>query len=103
MQHTDTDTDTDAKVMACRQLAMEQNQKLFYEANALNRSSFDLLEQPDLDSEMFDEYLRLRGKAEALFGEAIEHLGVVNEHFPAPTASVATEGGTVPSREKEVA
>lgn len=94
---------THAKMMACRQLAMEQNQKLFNEANALSNSAFDLLEHPDFDSEMFDEYLRLRGKAEALFGEAIEHLGVLNEHFPAPTASVAAEGGTVASREKEVA
>lgn len=101
MQHTDTDTD--AKVMACRQLAMEQNQKLFYEANALNRSSFDLLEQPDLDSEMFDEYLRLRGKAEALFREAIDHLGVLNKHFPAPTVSVAHDGGKVAKSEKEIA
>ena len=99
MQHNNSHT----KMMACRQLAMEQNQKLFNQANALSNSAFDLLEHPDFDSEMFDEYLRLRGKAEALFGEAIEHLGVVNEHFPAPTASVATEGGTVPSREKEVA
>lgn len=99
MQYNHTHT----KMMACRQLAMEQNQKLFNEANALSKSAFDLLEHPGFDSEMFDEYLRLRGKAEALFGEAIEHLGVVNEHFPAPTASVATEGGTVPSREKAVA
>lgn len=67
--------DIDAKMTACRQLAMEQNQKLFNEANALSRSAFDLLEQPDFDSEMFDEYLRLRGKAEALFQEAPDHLG----------------------------
>lgn len=99
MQYNHTHT----QMMACRQLAMEQNQKLFNEANALSKSAFDLLEHPDFDSEMFDEYLRLRGKAEALFGEAIEHLSVVNEHFPAPTASVAAEGGTVPSCEKEVA
>ena len=38
MQHNDIDE----KTMACRQLAMEQNQKLFNEANALSRSAFDL-------------------------------------------------------------
>lgn len=99
MQHNDID----AKMMACRQLAMEQNQKLFNEANALSRSAFDLLEQPDFDSEMFDEYLRLRGKAEALFREAIDHLGVLNKHFPLPTVSVVADGGKVARRDKEIA
>jgi len=99
MQHNDIDE----KTMACRQLAMEQNQKLFNEANALSRSAFDLLEQPDFDSEMFDEYLRLRGKAEALFREAIDHLGVLNEHFPLPTVSVVDDGGKAARREKEIA
>ncbi|KRP65729.1 hypothetical protein [Pseudomonas orientalis] len=97
-------TDTYAKRMACRQLAMEQNQKLFDEANALSRSAFDLLECADFDSEKFDQYLRLRAKAEALFREAIEHLGVLNTHFPTPASSVANnEGVKVVIREREVA
>ncbi|CRM64242.1 hypothetical protein [Pseudomonas sp. 31 R 17] len=96
-------TDTYAKRMACRQLAMEQNQKLFDEANALSRSAFDLLECADFDSEKFDHYLRLRARAEALFREAIEHLGVLNKHFPTPASSVANEGAKVVIREREVA
>jgi hypothetical protein len=98
MQHIDINT----KMMACRQLAMEQNQKLFNEANALRRSAFDLLEQPDFDSEMYDEYLLLRGKAEALFREAIDHLGVLKKHFPAPTVSPDAYNGKVAKREKEI-
>ena len=95
--------DTQAKMMACRQLAMEQNQKLFNDANTLSCNAFDLLDRPDFDSEMFDEYLRMRGKAEALFREAIDHLGVLNKHFPTSTGSVATDGGRVAKREKEIA
>lgn len=99
MQYNHTHT----KMMACRQLATEQNQKLFNEANALSKSAFDLLEHPGFDSEMFDEYLRLRGKAQALFREAIDHLGVLNTHFPVPETSAAADGGKVAKREKEVA
>lgn len=99
MQYNNTHT----TMMACRQLAMEQNQKLFNEANALSKSAFELLEHPDFDSEMFDKYLRLRGKAEVLFREAIEHLGVLNRHFPMPIKSVAADGGKVAQREKETA
>lgn len=89
--------------IACRQLALEQNQKLFNQANALTRSAFDLLERPDLDSELFDQYLRLRGKAQALLREAIEHLGVVNEHFPAPCALLGNERSRNTQRTKEAA
>ncbi|WP_431033530.1 hypothetical protein [Pseudomonas yamanorum] len=99
MQHNDTRTEK----MSCRQLALEQNQKLFDEANALSFAAADLLEHPDFDSEMFDEYLRMRGNSEALFREAIEHLGVLNEHFPPPTVSVAIEGQNVAGREKKTA
>lgn len=99
MQYTDAQT----KMMACRQLAMEQNQKLFNQANALSCSAFDMLDRPDFDSEGFDEYLRLRGKAEALFREAIDHLGVLNKHFPAAPANLTTGGGKVTKREKEMA
>ena len=100
MQYNDTYTQR----LACRDLALEQNQKLFNEANALSRSAFDLLERADFDSEKFDQYLRLRAKAEALFREAIEHLGVLNTHFPTPASSVANnEGVKVVIREREVA
>ncbi|PKH12836.1 hypothetical protein [Pseudomonas fluorescens] len=99
MQHADLYT----KRMACRQLAMEQNQKLFNEANAISREAFDLLECADFDSAKFDQYLRLRAKAEALFREAIEHLGVLNTHFPAPTSSVAINDAPVVMLEQEVA
>lgn len=71
-----------AQLIACRRLAMAQNEKLFEEANALNRSALDLLDSPDLDSDMFLHYLQLRGKAAARFREALEHLLIVNEQFP---------------------
>ncbi|SDV04187.1 hypothetical protein [Pseudomonas vancouverensis] len=67
---------------ACRHLAMEQNEKLFEEANVLNRSALDLLDRPDLDDEMFLDYLRLRDKAHALFQEALDHLSLINEQLP---------------------
>jgi hypothetical protein len=71
-----------AHLAACHRLAMEQNERLFVEANALNRSAIDLLDRPDLDSELFLQYLQLRGKAEARFREALEHLSLINEQFP---------------------
>lgn len=70
-------------LIACRRLAMEQNEKLFEEANALNRSAIELLDRPDLDSELFLQYLQLRDKAEARFREALDHLSLINEQFPA--------------------
>ena len=73
---------TNAQLLACRCLAIEQNKKLFDEANAISRAAFDLLEQPDLDSEKFQRYLQLRRKAEALFYEALDHLTLLNENFP---------------------
>jgi uncharacterized membrane protein len=85
---------TTAQLLACRCLAMEQNKKLFEEANALSRAAFDLLDQPDLDSEKFHRYLQLRGKAEALFREALDHLTLLNEHFPPlPTRPVSSSSG----------
>lgn len=76
-------------LMACRRLAIEQNEKLFEEANALNRFAINLLERPDLDGEMFHQYLQLRGKADALFREALDHLSLINEQFPIPSAEPA--------------
>jgi hypothetical protein len=73
---------TNAHFTACHRLAIERNEKLFEEANALNRSAIDLLERPDLDNEMFLQYLQIRGKAETLFREALDHLNLINEQFP---------------------
>jgi hypothetical protein len=70
--------------IACRRVAMDQNQKLFEKANAINRSALDLLESSDFDSEMFLVYLQLQEKAKSLFTEAIEHLTLLDEHFPSP-------------------
>mgnify|MGYP001084665543 CR=1 FL=1 len=72
---------TNTHLTACRRLALERNEKLFEEANALNRSAIDLLERPDLDNEMFLQYLQIRGKAESLFREALDHLCLINEQF----------------------
>lgn len=75
------------QIIACRRVAMEQNQKLFEEANALNRSALDLLDQSDFDSEMFLVYLQLQEKAKDRFREALEHITVLNEHFPLSIAA----------------
>ncbi|MBV6822096.1 hypothetical protein [Pseudomonas sp. PD9R] len=73
---------TTAQLIACRSLAMEQNKKMFADANALSRAAFDVLDHPDFDSDQFHYYLHLRGKAEALFREALDHFTLLNEHFP---------------------
>jgi hypothetical protein len=74
------------QIIACRRVAMEQNQKLFEEANALNRSALDLLERSDFDSEMFLVYLQVKKRAENRFSEALEHAILLNEHFPSTEA-----------------
>ncbi|MBZ9780953.1 hypothetical protein K9857_05245 [Pseudomonas sp. REP124] len=71
-----------AQLLACRRFAMEQNKKLFEEANALNRCASEMLEQPDFDSEKFLEYLQQRGKADAMFRQALDHISLLNEQFP---------------------
>jgi hypothetical protein len=70
------------QIITCRRVAMEQNQKLFEEANAINRSALDLLERSDFDSEMFLIYLQLKKRAKNRFREALEHAVLLNEHFP---------------------
>ena len=95
--------DACSTLMACHQLAMEQNQKLFDQANALSRSAFELLERPDLDSELFDQYLHLRGKAQALFREAIDHLGLINEEFAQPASVLSTDLSTHANSARELA
>ncbi|MNN16395.1 hypothetical protein D3C76_791370 [compost metagenome] len=82
---------TNAQLLACRCLAMEQNKKLFDEANAISRAAFELLEQPDLDSDKFQHYLQLRRKAETLFCEALDHLILLNENFPPLPVQKQTE------------
>lgn len=72
---------TAAQLRACRCLAME-NKKIFSEANALSRCAFDLLDQPDFDSEKFYYYLQLRRKAEVQYREAIDHLTLLDKLFP---------------------
>lgn len=72
------------QIIACRRIAMEQNRRLFEEANALNRSALDLLDRSDFDSEMFLVYLQLQEKAKKRFREALEHITLLNEHFPPP-------------------
>jgi cellulose biosynthesis protein BcsQ len=72
------------QIIACRRVAMEQNQRLFEEANAINRSALDLLERSDFDSEMFLVYLQLKTRAKNRFREALEHATLLNEHFPSP-------------------
>ncbi|WP_131107187.1 hypothetical protein [Pseudomonas sp. Sample_10] len=70
------------QIIACRRVAMEQNKKLFEKANAINRSALDLLDRSDFDSEMFLVYLELREKANNLFVDALDHITLLNEHFP---------------------
>lgn len=82
-------------LLACRRLAIEQNEKLFEEANALNRFAINLLDRPDLDGEMFLQYLQLRGKVDALFREALDHLSLINQQFPIPADEPDTLSGGV--------
>jgi len=66
---------------ACRQLALEQNQRLLDQAYALDHSAFTLLERPGLDARRFDRYQMLRRKAAERYMEALEHRGVIERAF----------------------
>jgi uncharacterized membrane protein len=70
------------EIKACRAFALERNRQMFAEAQALSRSAFELLEDSDMDGELFDRYLEIRRKANLKFKEAIEHLRVLNTDFP---------------------
>lgn len=70
------------EIKACRAFALERNQQMFEQAQALSRSAFEMLEGHDLDGEAFDRYQAIRRKADLKFAEAIEHLQVLNESFP---------------------
>ena len=93
----------DTKLMARRRLAFEQNQRIFREANAINCSAWALLDRPDLDCEIFDEYLHVRLRANALFREAIVHLKLLNEIFPQSFTFGTAERTTVHEDLKETA
>ncbi|ROL89287.1 hypothetical protein [Pseudomonas chlororaphis] len=69
------------QIRACHKLALEQNQRLFNQARALNAQAYELLENGRLDIDTFERYRRLRNKAEAKQREAIEHLRLVNQEF----------------------
>ncbi|VVN95097.1 hypothetical protein [Pseudomonas fluorescens] len=75
------------EIKACRAFALERNRQMFAEAQALSRSAFELLEDSDMDGELFDRYLEIRRKANLKFQEAIEHLRVLNADFPPVSAS----------------
>jgi hypothetical protein len=73
---------TSEQIKACRAFALERNRQMFEEAHALSRSAFELLESGKMDGEQFDRYQAMRRKADLKFGEAIEHLRLLNEDFP---------------------
>lgn len=83
---------TREEIKACRAFALERNRQMFEEAEALSRAAFQLLEESDLDGELFDRYQAMRRKADLKFEDAIEHLRVLNEDFPPiPMASTKSE------------
>lgn len=77
------------KIKACRAFALERNRQMFEEAQDLSRCAFEMLENTDLDAELFDHYRAMRRKADLKFQEAIEHLHLLNEDFPPITLSVS--------------
>ena len=66
------------EIKACRAFALERNRQMFAEAQALSRSAFELLEDSEMDGELFDRYLDIRRKANLKFQDAIEHLRWLN-------------------------
>lgn len=90
---------TASQLIACRNVALEQNTKLFEEANTLAHSAFDLLDSPHLDSDMFFLYMQLRDKANTLFREALDHLVLLNEEFPSPTENYKTQHTNINQKE----
>jgi hypothetical protein len=73
---------------ACRAFALERNNHLFEEAQALNLAAYEMLEGKQLDAQVFDHYQAMRRKADVKFEEAIEHLRLLNEDFaPMPMSA----------------
>ncbi|MBV4458622.1 hypothetical protein KVG96_11720 [Pseudomonas sp. COR58] len=77
-QHTQT--------RACREFALQQNQRLIRQAHALNAEAFALIANVRTNVDTFEQYHLLRNKAEEKFQEAKEHLRLVNETFAEPAA-----------------
>ncbi|MDQ3202042.1 MAG: hypothetical protein M3Q94_07760 [Pseudomonadota bacterium] len=75
------------EISACRAFALDRNRHLFEEAQALSNTAFELLEGSDLDAEQFDRYQAMRRRADLKYEEAIEHLRLLNEDFPAVTTA----------------
>lgn len=71
---------------ACRDFALECNRNLFEEAQLLNQAAFELLDEAELDAEVFARYQALRRKADVKFEEAIDHLRLIEEEFSAAPA-----------------
>ncbi|MCO7515130.1 hypothetical protein NJF44_07090 [Pseudomonas guariconensis] len=82
-------TPTHATRQACRQLALEQNQRLFAQAYQLDHAAFALLERPGLDAGRFDHYQSLRRKAAERYEEALEHLALIDQSFGARSPAIA--------------
>lgn len=74
-----------AQTQACRDFALECNRQLFEEAQLLNQAAFELLDQAELDAEVFTRYQALRRKADVKFEEAIDHLRLIEEEFTTPS------------------
>ncbi|QXI26336.1 hypothetical protein [Pseudomonas vanderleydeniana] len=63
---------------ASKRFALEQNQRLFDKAFALQHAAYEMLERSDLDAETFSHYQALKTKAHNQAREAIEHLQLVD-------------------------
>ena len=77
----------------CRAFALEQNHRLFHQANALSQCALDLLDAPTLDAEAFAHYQALRRKADRFcpfttrlpeVGRSIEAINLTSVVLPAP-------------------
>lgn len=62
---------------ASHRLALEQNQRLFDDAYAIDHAAFTLLERDSLDAGAFEHYQALRRKAAARYMEALEHRSLI--------------------------
>ncbi|BAO63029.1 MULTISPECIES: hypothetical protein [Pseudomonas] len=79
-----TSTHQRFQIRACRKFALEQNQRLFRQAQALDSQAYGLLDQEHLEIDTFERYRLLRNKAQAKYQEAVEHLRLINREFVDP-------------------
>lgn len=75
-------TMTSDQAIACLNLALERNKQLFSEAYHLSHAALDLLDQPDIDVDMFTQYQKKRRQADRKYLEAIEHLRLIMAEYP---------------------